>query len=257
MTEAATKISEPPNLRANASLTPGRILRWAAFALTVFFFAPYYLTCLYILIDPPLSSLMLRHALSGRGIDYEWRDLDRISPNLVTQVIAAEDGRYCTHWGVDWSALDKAADAFAGGRPKGGGSTVSMQTAKNLFLWNKPAFLRKPFELPLAYYMDFVLGKRRLMEIYLNIVEWAPGVYGAEAAARHHFGKSAGQLTRQEAAQLAAALPNPKRRNAGRPGPRVLALSERLRARAAHEHGVAYCVLSVSGESDEDEPFFD
>ncbi len=258
MTEAASRISDPPNVRAQATLGPGRILRWAGVALTVFFFAPYYLTCLYILFDPPLSSLMLRHALSGRGADYEWRDLGRISPNLVKQVIAAEDGRYCQHWGVDWGALDKAADAFAGGRPKGGGSTISMQTAKNLFLWNKPAFLRKPFELPLATYMDFMLGKRRLMEIYLNIVEWAPGVYGAEAAARHHFGKSAEELTPQEAAQLAAALPNPKRRNAGRPGPRVFALAERLRARAASERNVAYCVLGVSGESDEeDEPFFD
>ncbi len=257
MTEAASRISDPPSAQAKARLAPGRILRWAGFALTVLFFAPYYLTCLYILFDPPLSSLMLRHALSGRGIDYEWRDLGRISPNLVTQVIAAEDGRFCRHWGVDWSSLDKAADAFAEGRPKGGGSTIPMQTAKNLFLWNRPAFLRKPFELPLATYMDFVLGKRRLMEIYLNIVEWAPGVYGAEAAARHHFGKSAASLTQQEAAQLAAALPNPKRRNAGRPGPRVLALSERLRARAAHERGVAYCVLGVSGESDEDEGFFD
>ncbi len=254
MTEAASRISDPLNVRAKASLTPGRILRWAGFALTVFFFAPYYLTCLYILIDPPISSLMLRHLISGHRIEYEWRDLDRISPNLVRQVIASEDGRYCSHWGVDWSSLDRAADAFAGGRPKGGGSTIPMQAAKNLFLWNKPAFLRKPFELPLAYYMDFVLGKRRLMEIYLNIVEWAPGIYGAEAAARHHFGKPAASLTPQEAAQLAAALPNPKRRNAGRPGPRVFALAERLRARAARERNVAYCVL---GGSAGDEAFFD
>ncbi|MGO9807176.1 MAG: monofunctional biosynthetic peptidoglycan transglycosylase [Rhodomicrobium sp.] len=257
MTEAATRISGPPNVRAKASLTAGRTLRWGGIAFTVFFFAPYYLICLYIFVDPPVSAFMLRHALSGHRIDYEWRDLGRISPNLVKQVIAAEDGRYCKHWGVDWSSLDRAADAFAEGRPKGGGSTIPMQTAKNLFLWNKPAFLRKPFELPLAYYMDFVLGKRRLMEIYLNIVEWAPGIYGAEAAAQHHFHKSASQLTPQEAAQLAAALPNPRRRNAGRPGPQVFALAERLRARAARERGVAYCVLGAAGESDEDEPFFD
>ena len=181
---------------------------------------------------------MLRQALAGRGAEYEWRDLDRISPNLVIQVIAAEDGRYCSHWGVDWSALDAAADAFAEGRAKGGGSTISMQAAKNLFLWNRPAFLRKPFELPLATYMDFVLGKQRLMEIYLNIVEWAPGVYGAEAAARHHFGKSADELDPQEAAQLAAALPNPKRRNAGRPRPaRVCAGEEAEGARGAAARG--------------------
>jgi monofunctional biosynthetic peptidoglycan transglycosylase len=235
----------------------GRVLRGAAYAFIALFFAPYYLTCLYILVDPPVSSFMLRQALAGRSIHYKWRDLDRISPNLVRQVIASEDGRYCRHWGVDWSALDKAADAFAVGRAKGGGSTISMQAAKNLFLWNRPAFLRKPFELPLAMYMDFVLGKQRLMEIYLNIVEWAPGVYGAEAAAQHHFGKSADELSRQEAAQLAAALPNPKRRNAGRPGPRVYALAERLRARAARERSVANCVLGAggagAGDSEDDE----
>ena len=110
-------------------------------------------------------------------------------------------------------------------------------------------------ELPLAVYMNFVLGKQRLMEIYLNVVEWAPGVYGAEAAARHHFGKSAASLTPQEAAQLAAALPNPKRRNAGRPGPRVFALAERLRARAARQRDGARCVLG--GAAGDDESYFD
>jgi monofunctional biosynthetic peptidoglycan transglycosylase len=223
-------------------------LRWAAIGFTVFFYAPYYLTCLYILADPPFSAHMLRRALTLRSVNYAWRDLDRISPSLVAQVVAAEDGRYCEHWGVDWDALDAAAGAFAGGRAKGGGSTISMQTAKNLFLWNRPAVLRKPFEIPLAYYMDFVLGKRRLMEIYLNIVEWAPGVYGAEAAARYHFHKSAASLTAQEAAQLAAALPNPKRRNAGRPGPRVFAFAERIRARAARQRRGTTCVLSGEEE---------
>ncbi len=253
MTEAASGISGP-DAGVPARLTAGRVLRWAAIAFTVLFFAPYYLTCLYILIDPPISAFMLRQALAGRGAEYEWRDLDRISPHLVIQVIAAEDGRYCSHWGVDWSALDAAADAFAEGRAKGGGSTISMQAAKNLFLWNRPAFLRKPIELPLATYMDFVLGKQRLMEIYLNIVEWAPGVYGAEAAARHHFGKSAAELDPQEAAQLAAALPNPKRRNAGRPGPRVFALAKKLKARAARQREGAACVL---GEGDEGGSLFD
>ncbi len=254
MTEVADGISGLETA-AKPRLTLGRAVRWAAYSFTVLFFLPYYLTCLYILIDPPVSALMLRRALAGRSVTYEWSDLSRISPGLVTQVIAAEDGRYCSHWGVDWSALDAAADAFAEGRAKGGGSTIPMQAAKNLFLWNKPAFLRKPFELPLALYMNFVLGKERLMEIYLNIVEWAPGVYGAEAAARHHFGKSAAGLTVQEAAQLAAALPNPKHRDAGRPGARVFALALKLRARAARQREGAACVL---GESDKGgSPFLD
>jgi monofunctional biosynthetic peptidoglycan transglycosylase len=241
---------EPETRPVTSGLTPRRALRWAGIGFMVFFFTPYYLTCFYIVADPPLSALMLRRALALRSVDYEWRDLDRISPNLVTQVIASEDGRYCAHWGVDWHALGSAAGAFAGGRSKGGGSTISMQAAKNLFLWNQPSLLRKPFEIPLALYMDFVLGKRRLMEIYLNIVEWAPGVYGAEAAARHHFHKSAASLTAQEAAQLAAALPNPKRRDAGRPGPRVFAFAQRIRERAARFRGRGACVLGGEDEPD-------
>jgi monofunctional biosynthetic peptidoglycan transglycosylase len=248
LTGTPAAVAEPSTRWAQLRLKRGQVLRWAAIGFTVFFFAPYYLTCLYILADPPVSALMLRRALALRSVDYEWRDLDRISPNLVTQVIASEDGRYCAHWGVDWHALGSAAGAFAGGHTKGGGSTISMQAAKNLFLWNWPALPRKPFEIPLALYMDFVLGKRRLMEIYLNIVEWAPGVYGAEAAARHHFHKSAASLTPQEAAQLAAALPNPKRRNAGRPGPRVFAFAQRIRERAGRQRGGAACVLG--GEED-------
>ena len=253
MTEAASGTAGSV-AGARTRFSPRRVLRWAAYAAIVFLFAPYYLTCLYILIDPPVSSFMLRHALSGHRFQYEWRDLDRISPYLVRQVIASEDGRFCSHWGVDWNALDKAADAFAGGRAKGGGSTIPMQTAKNLFFWNRPAFLRKPLELPLAMYMNFVLGKERLMEIYLNIVEWAPGVYGAEAAARHHFGKSAADLDPQEAAQLAAALPNPRRRNAGNPGPRTFALARKLEARAEKDRHGAACVL---GEREPDEPLFE
>jgi monofunctional glycosyltransferase len=233
-----------------------RGLRLLPFALAVLLFLPYYLTGLYILMNPPVSALMLQKALAGNGITYRWRDLGHISPNLAAQVIASEDGRFCDHSGVDWGALDAAADALAEGRVRGGGSTISMQTAKNLFLWQRPAFLRKPLEIPLAIYLDFVLGKRRLLEIYLNIVEWAPGVYGAEAAAQHHFGKSAISLTVQEAAQLAAALPNPKRRNAGRPGARVFALAERLKARAARSHGAAWCVLgrkAAGGEFEEED----
>jgi monofunctional glycosyltransferase len=229
-----------------------RVLRWAAFGVSVLFIAPYYLTGLYIFVDPPVSAFMLRQALTGHRFEYKWRDLNRISPYLIRQVIASEDGRYCSHWGVDWSALDKAADAFADGHAKGGGSTIPMQSAKNLFLWNRPAFLRKPVELPLAMYMDFVLGKKRLMEIYLNIVEWAPGVYGAEAAAQHHFGKSALDLDPQEAAQLAAALPNPRRRDAGDPGPRTLALARKLEERAAKVSRGAACVLD--GRDVEEEP---
>jgi monofunctional glycosyltransferase len=246
MTDTAPPISGQPRVSLGPRTSrPAQIVRWTAMTLSVLLIAPYYLTCVYIVVDPPFSSLMVRQFLAGGSVTYQWRDLDAISPTLVTQIIASEDGRFCEHWGVDWTAIDRAVDAVADGKPKGGGSTISMQTAKNLFLWNRPAYLRKIVEIPLAYYMDFVLGKRRLMEIYLNIVEWAPGVYGAEAAARHHFARSAAVLSPQEAAQLAAALPNPERRNAGRPGPRTFALANRLRVRALHERDDAFCVLDA------------
>ena len=245
MTDIVPQAIEPPQVSAGEikdeikETTSRRklVFRIVLLAFAVFFLTPYLLTTLYIFVDPPFSALMLRQVLTGGSDSYEWRDLDQISPNLIAQVVTSEDGRFCKHHGVDWTALDKAADAVVDGKPKGGGSTITMQTAKNLFLWNKPAILRKPFEIPLANYMDFVLGKSRVMEIYLNIVEWAPGVFGAEAAAQHHFGKSADDLTPQEAAQLAAALPNPKRRNAGNPGPRTAVRSPSASPARLRERG--------------------
>ncbi len=252
MTDIAPQILEPAGLSSGEPKEQGsprrRILRVVLIAFAVLFLAPYLLTLLTIFIDPPFSALMVRQALTGGSVTYEWRDLDQISPNLIAQVVAAEDGRFCQHHGVDWTALDRAADAVVDGKPKGGGSTITMQTAKNLFLWNRPAILRKPFEIPLATFMDFALGKQRVIEIYLNIVEWGPGVYGAEAAAQHHFGKSADDLTPQEAAQLAAALPNPVRRNAGNPGPRTMAFARRLRIKAMRERGDAVCVLDANSD---------
>ena len=260
MTDIAPQAIDPPEVPAGeikdeikeTRSRRKRIFRIALIAFAIFLVTPYLLTTLYIFVDPPFSALMLRQALTGGPVSYEWRDLDQISPNLIAQVVASEDGRFCSHHGVDWTALDKAADAVVDGKPKGGGSTITMQTAKNLFLWNRPAILRKPFEIPLAAFMDFVLGKARVMEIYLNIVEWAPGVYGAEAAAEHHFRVSAEDLTPQEAAQLAAALPNPKRRNAGNPGPRTMAFARRLRMRAARERGDSACLLDAEGERGDD-----
>lgn len=258
MTDIAPQILEPPAETAPEEQRQRprlrRIFRVALILFLVFFFTPYLLTILLIFIDPPFSGLMARQALTGGEVQYEWRDLDQISPNLIAQIIAAEDGRFCTHHGVDWSALDRAADAVVDGKAKGGGSTITMQTAKNMFLWNRPAMLRKPFEIPLAMFMDFTLGKERVIEIYLNIVEWGPGVYGAEAAAQHHFRKSADDLSPQEAAQLAAALPNPKRRNAGKPGPKTMAFARKLRLRAMRERGDSICVLDAEGDEASNSP---
>ncbi len=138
MTEVVPAALKPIGEQKKKGSAARLIFRLVIFAFAVFLFAPYLLTCVYIFADPPFSALMLRQTLAGRSVTYEWRDLDRISPNLIAQVIAAEDSRFCKHHGVDWTALNKAADAVAEGRPKGGGSTISMQAAKNLFLWNKP-----------------------------------------------------------------------------------------------------------------------
>jgi monofunctional biosynthetic peptidoglycan transglycosylase len=227
-------------------LAPERAwLRPASLALVggtaAFLAVPYLLTIVYVFADPPQSALTFRERLLGHRVSKTWRDLDQISPNLVRQVIVSEDGRFCEHWGVDWYSLYQAI-ADENGRPRGA-STITMQTAKNLFLWNRPATVRKVFEIPLALYMDLILGKRRIAELYLNVAQWGPGIFGAEAAARHHFGKSAAELTAQEAAQLAAALPAPVRRNAGNPSRGITNLARRLRKRASQAGPAAACVL--------------
>ena len=148
-------------------------------------------------------------------------------------MIASEDARFCSHHGVDWGAVSDVIDDIVedvNGAPRGA-STIPMQTVKNLFLWPWRSYIRKAFEVPMAYVASALWPKRRMIEIYLNIVEWGPGIYGAEAAARRHFGKSARNLNGGEAALLAAALPNPKVRRAGRPGPLTRAAAQRILSR--------------------------
>jgi monofunctional biosynthetic peptidoglycan transglycosylase len=188
------------------------------------------MTLVYAVVPPPVSNIMLLRALSGNGIEKDWVSLENISPNLPRAVISSEDARFCEHWGVDWAEFQGVIeDALEEGEaPIRGASTIPMQAAKNLFLWDGRFAIRKVIELPVALWMDFVWSKRRMIEVYLNIVEWAPGVYGAEAAARHHFKKSAKDLTRREAALLAAVLPNPIKRNAGKPSKGVRAIANRI-----------------------------
>lgn len=163
----------------------------------------------------PLTPLML---MRDAPISKQWVAYDDITPALPRAVIAAEDNLFCEHWGFDFKSLRTAALAFASGEKAGGGSTISMQTAKNLFLWPERSLWRKLLEAPLTLGIEAAWPKTRILEVYLNIAEWAPGVYGAEAAARHHFGKSAKALSRTEAARLAAVLPSPLKWSAGKPG---------------------------------------
>ena len=208
-----------------------------AVALSVFVLG---LVVLYRWVDPPASTLMVAQRLTGTPISQRWVPLDRMSTNLRLAVILSEDGRFCRHNGVDWGELREAIDQVREGGARGG-STISMQVVKNLFLWPSKSYLRKAVEIPLALLIEAAWSKPRILEIYLNIAEWGPGVFGAEAAARHHFRKSAATLSPREAALLAVSLPNPFDRQAGRPGPGTARLADNLQARMRRAADTAAC----------------
>jgi monofunctional biosynthetic peptidoglycan transglycosylase len=165
-------------------------------------------------IFPLPSTLIIGQLVTGTVPSWRWVSIGSISPALAKAVIAAEDQRFCSHWGVDFVEL-KSVLADRGG-PSRGASTLSMQVAKNLYLWPGRSYIRKALELPLALLIDLFWGKNRIMEFYLNIAEWGRGIFGAEAAAQFYFKKSAADLTADEAARLTASLPNPIRRNPAR-----------------------------------------
>lgn len=192
----------------------------------------------------PVSTLMLKDTVTLQGYDRRWVSIDDIAPVLIHSVIMSEDGQFCRHRGIDWGAFNEVLEAVRAGEPARGASTIPMQTAKNLFLWHGRSYVRKAIEAPLALYLDFVLTKRRTMEIYLNIAEWAPGVYGAEAAARHHFGRSARELTARQAALLAVTLPNPATRNPGNPSAGLNRLANVIERRARQAGGHVECVAA-------------
>ena len=198
----------------------------------------------------PATFLMATRLTEGEGWDYRWRSLDRISPRLVEAVIASEDSTFCAHRGFDMEAIERALKANARSEQRGsgrirGGSTISQQTAKNAFLWPGRDWIRKGLEAGYTVAIETVWGKRRIMEVYLNVAEWAPGVYGAEAASRHWFDKSADDLTAREAARLAAILPSPRRYSASSPGPYVRRRTSRIQAAmgTVREQGLAACVV--------------
>ena len=165
---------------------------------------------------PPVSTLMLARYVTGRPVVRDYAPLDRISPALVASVVMSEDAKFCRHHGIDWDALGEVLDDEDG--PSRGASTITMQVVKNLFLWPARSAIRKAVEIPLALVLDIVWPKRRIMEVYLNIAEWGPdGVFGAEAAARADFRRTAATLTHHQAALMAAALPNPILRRPQRP----------------------------------------
>ncbi|MDP4823268.1 MAG: transglycosylase domain-containing protein, partial [Aestuariivirgaceae bacterium] len=157
-------------------------------ALIVLALAPFVLSLAYAVLPPPVSTVML-WKVWGRGIDYRWVPIEAMSPALPKAVLSAEDTRFCLNGAIDWQAMSDALEDDDG--PRRGASTITMQLAKNLFLWPGRSFLRKALEAPIAIWIDVMWSKQRVLEVYLNIAEWGPGIYGAEAAARHHFKKSA------------------------------------------------------------------
>jgi monofunctional biosynthetic peptidoglycan transglycosylase len=193
-------------------------------------------------VNPPITTVMLVEKLKGYTLQRHWVPLRNISHNLPMAVIAAEDGRFCDHWGVDWGAV-KDAIKEAGGAGFRGASTIPMQTAKNLYLWTQRSYVRKVLEVPLAYLLSLLWPKHRVMEVYLNIAQWGPGIFGAEAASRHYFGKSAANLGRHEAALLAASLPNPRIRNPAKPNAKVLRVARAIERRMQAMADRAACVL--------------
>ncbi|MBV9077311.1 MAG: monofunctional biosynthetic peptidoglycan transglycosylase [Methylobacteriaceae bacterium] len=194
------------------------------------------------LVATPVSTLMLRRWLAGQPVERVVVPLDAIAPALPRAVLTSEDQRFCLHHGVDWDALRAVIDEADEDGPSRGASTLTMQVAKNLFLWSSRSYIRKGLEIPLALYLDLVWPKRRVMEVYLNVAEWGDGVFGAEAAARRYFGKSARDLTAREALLLTVSLPNPIERDAGRPSRRLQALAGRLGARVARAGDLTGCL---------------
>ncbi|MGH6609983.1 MAG: monofunctional biosynthetic peptidoglycan transglycosylase [Burkholderiaceae bacterium] len=176
--------------------------------------------------DPGTTSFMSRELSALREkkpqaeLKHRWVDYERISNNLKRAVIASEDARFTEHEGVDWEAIEKAyKENVRKGRPARGGSTITQQLAKNLFLSSERSYVRKAQELVITYMIEALWDKRRILEVYLNVVEWGEGVFGAEAAARQYFGVSASQLSAEQSARLAAYLPSPKRYGRIRSGP--------------------------------------
>lgn len=218
------------------------MIRAVAVAILVVLLLPYLITPLYLVVNP-VSTLMLWRWAKRAPVVRTWAPLRTITPALPLSVIAAEDARYCTHRGIDFGELRAAIEDAADLSEMRGGSTITQQTAKNLFLWPGRSVVRKALEFPLALWIDLILGKRRVMEIYLNIAEWGPsGEFGAEAAARKAFGKSARELNAREAAALAAILPNPVLRSAGRPGAGVRRLAGIYEGRARKSPDLAACI---------------
>ncbi len=245
---------EPPRARSPIvePVPPKRTFRlWrtvrraVALVLVLALVGPPMTVMVYKVIPPPITWLMVERAVQGQPIVKRWVPLDDIDPSLPNAVIAGEDARFCEHHGFDFQAMQKAmaSNERHPGKLRGG-STISQQTAKNVFLWPGRDYVRKGLEAYFTVLIETLWGKRRIMEMYLNVVEWGPGTYGAEAAARRYFGEPATDIDPGEAARLAAILPSPLKWKAVNPGRYVQKRSSRIGAAAGtvRRDGLARCL---------------
>jgi monofunctional biosynthetic peptidoglycan transglycosylase len=221
------------------------IVRAVLLTVVLLLVLPYVVAPFYRFVDP-VSTLMLWRWARGERVERSWTPLGQIAPALPLAVISAEDGRFCRHHGIDFAqvrAVIRGIDDVADLEEARGGSTITQQAAKNLFLWQGRSYVRKALEFPLAVWLDLVLPKRRLIEIYLNIAEWGPnGEFGADAAARRAFNRPAGELDAREATLLAAELPNPRRRDARVPSATLRRLAGIYQRRMERFPGLDACV---------------
>jgi monofunctional biosynthetic peptidoglycan transglycosylase len=223
---------------------PGRLRKVLIAALAILAGLPAALILIYRFVPPPITPLMLIRMAEGAGIAKRWMPLSRISPNAADAVITSEDNRFCIHHGFDFGAIREAVEEYRDRGELRGASTISMQTAKNLFLWPGRSWLRKGAEAYLTVLLEFLWPKQRILEVYLNIAEWGDGIYGIEAAAEANFRKPAAKLTRHEAALLAAVLPDPRGWRANPPDSYVAERAEEIAGRIPQLGELLSCVRS-------------
>jgi monofunctional biosynthetic peptidoglycan transglycosylase len=246
-----------PRVRAGKRGWFGRIVAWTISVLFLFVLLSLLWVLLYRVVNPPITFTMLGDRLSGRHVARDWMSLDRIDRDAVRAAIAAEDSKFCAHWGFDQDAIAAAMRRNAkGGSVIRGGSTISQQTAKNAFLWQGGGYFRKGLEAWFTLLVENLWGKRRIMEVYLNVAETGIGTYGVNAGAQRYFNHDSSALSRVEAARIAAVLPLPKKRGATAPKGFTRRYGNAIVARigVVARDGLDRCVYEGKAVAEEREP---
>ena len=211
---ARPKSNIPRYKRKRSQPLLSRLFKWVVRLILAFFLISILWVLAYRFINPPITATMLGDILAGRGATRDWMPISQIDRDMVRAAIAAEDGKFCSHHGFDVQAIENAMQRNASGGRIRGGSTISQQTAKNVFLWNGGGYARKGVEAWFTFLIEHLWGKRRIMEVYLNLAETGIGTYGVNAGSQRYFGHDASAMSATEAARIAAILPLPKKRGA-------------------------------------------